>query len=407
VVLQVEITNRYQSLHDTIKRNKLFMKLKDCAFLEDRKGPMGSEAQASIDAAIPSSPPVIEQQSPEIKGAEEPVSRSRNDSMSESSVKSTSTTTTTTTSPRSSHQLPQITKVTSVMATVSGQGKAEKGREGEIIQNLNLMIEELEEQLDDSKVACLQILKKGDLTPGSLLFYSTLSDQQAISAFKLLYRILSDLRSFAVGNHGQPQRHNQPQQQLDFTSIRLKLTECMTAMPVLDRFITRYTDLYKKWVQSRMQVFTKRGLSGGFADQQYTCPICHVDSRICYKAASDQRSFGYSSAVQPDIRGLFPSNRAFSGRGQKGNVDGDEEQIRGTSAQRLRENITSARDDATSARLAPTFKLPTPAFLPKKSNVNDDDLVSLSSFQSGDPHSPLRRQHQQQSLPHHASGGGT
>jgi hypothetical protein len=247
------------------------------------------------------------------------------------------------------------------------------------IEKLNSTIEELEEQLEDSKIAYMRILKERDMTPGALTFYSVMSDQNAIVAVKLLNRVLNDLKGFATGN---------TTEHIDFGVIRLKLSECMTVVPTLDRFIARYVDLYKKWMSNRMQIFTKRGLTGGTADSEYTCPICHVDSRICYKPASSQLTAGVSAAITPDIKGLFPADKTRRSAESASDL-----------AKRLRDDVQTARSNLRSAptvgRIAPTFKLPMPKPATKH---HDDDMVSLSSYQSGDPFSPAKKQMQQQLL---------
>jgi hypothetical protein len=68
-------------------------------------------------------------------------------------------------------------------------------------------------------------------------------------------------------------------------------------------------------------------------------------------------------------------------------------------AKRLRDDVQNARSNLRSAptvgRMAPTLKLPMPKPATKH---HDDDMVSLSSYQSGDPFSPAKKQMQQQLL---------
>lgn len=218
------------------------------------------------------------------------------------------------------------------------------------IQELTKKVEELEEALDESKIDVISLINTKDLTPGALIFYSTLSDPISIITFKNLHTVLNEIKSFVHSS-----------EHFDFATVRKKLLECVSSVPLLDRFISRYTELHKRWSERRFAMFTERGLQGGNADGFYTCPICNNDSR-------------HQHGSKSDIHGLFPTRNK---------------------AQKLREGVVSAREPQRSpvtksegrAQSAsggrPTLRVP--------SAVVDDDVSLHSGFSKSIAESQYRQ----------------
>jgi hypothetical protein len=161
------------------------------------------------------------------------------------------------------------------------------------VSDLTTQLETYQHKIEDLELELIQAHNDKDKTPGALIFYATMSDPFAVSCFKSLYDVLSTFQGFV-----------NCVEHLDFPTVRKRLKQCLSQLPVVDRFVCRYDSLHKRWTQKRMGMYLDRGLGGSSADDAFICPICESDQRL-------DRSQGLLSAsyvgAAPHRLGMNPS----------------------------------------------------------------------------------------------------
>ena len=139
-------------------------------------------------------------------------------------------------------------------------------------------LHEAELRIDELEIDLIKEREIKDNTPGALAFYATFSDPAAIITFHSLFNVLSTLKAFA-----------NCEEHLEFPILRNRLKQCISQLPIVDRFVTRYDLLHKRWTTQRMSTFADRGLTGSAADSIFTCPVCDCDSRTNQSIAPPPR----------------------------------------------------------------------------------------------------------------------
>lgn len=120
--------------------------------------------------------------------------------------------------------------------------------------------------------ACQEIMDSKmemDRTPSAFLFYVTLLDPAILPS---LHTIIDEMRLFKQFVSGE--------MHFEYTAVRRGLEACTTVLPYVERFLSRFNDLKKKWIKDRVGKFTVMGLAGGDADATSVCPFCDSDTRM-------------------------------------------------------------------------------------------------------------------------------
>jgi hypothetical protein len=140
-------------------------------------------------------------------------------------------------------------------------------------EELKKRCEDLQEDLDcaDQEIKELedelfQSLQKKNYATGALLFFSILSEGNYIETLSYLLQQLSSLKPFVVSNV-----------QIDFVTLKKKIQSCVVFLPSLEKLISKYSKLHKKWAYDRLNWFAERNLVGGLADSYSSCPLCLKD----------------------------------------------------------------------------------------------------------------------------------
>lgn len=138
----------------------------------------------------------------------------------------------------------------------------------QIIEELRAELEEAIDEKNELNQEVFRVMQNGDRTPGAFVFFAVLHDPNTISVIQQLSLQLGQLKGFADADA-----------HMDFANLRKRLQVCISALPTLERFMQKYSSLYKKWTQKRLSLFTSKGLTGGSADSALICPMCSTDSR--------------------------------------------------------------------------------------------------------------------------------
>jgi hypothetical protein len=136
-------------------------------------------------------------------------------------------------------------------------------------QKLTSQLRYSQGQLQMAAQELLETQMQIDRTPNALLFYVTLLDPSILPSLHTIIGEMKDFKLFVTG-----------EQHFDYTSVRRGLEACTTVLPYVERFLSRFADLKKKWVKDRVGKFTVLGLTGGDADATAVCPFCNVDNRM-------------------------------------------------------------------------------------------------------------------------------
>ena len=136
------------------------------------------------------------------------------------------------------------------------------------IENLQEELQLLNEEKEELNLEVFRVMQEGDRTPGALLFFATLHDPVTISVIQQLSLQLTQLKGFTdCSTH------------VDYATLRKRLNVCINSLPTLDRFISKFVTLHKKWSQRRLGIFMEKGLVGNTADSAHVCPMCDCDAR--------------------------------------------------------------------------------------------------------------------------------
>lgn len=125
------------------------------------------------------------------------------------------------------------------------------------------------EQLQSAAQEILVERINQDRTPSALLFYVTLLDPSVLPSLHTIIDEMKQFKKFVAGEI-----------HFEYTSVRRGLEVCTTVLPYIERFLSRFNDLKKKWVKDRIGKFTVMGLAGGDADATSVCPLCNSDTRL-------------------------------------------------------------------------------------------------------------------------------
>jgi hypothetical protein len=177
-----------------------------------------------------------------------------------------------------------------------------------VIDTLQQQLKQFQTEADQSKLRIedleLEVIaahEENDRTPGALIFYATLSDPFAISSFKALYEVLATLKGFVnCAEH------------VDFPTVRKRLKQCLSYIPVVERFVSRYDMLHKRWTSKRMGTYLDRGLGGSAADSSFICPICDCDRRLDPSVQASLGPVPYRLGISPQ-KVLKPYNGSSLG----------------------------------------------------------------------------------------------
>lgn len=136
------------------------------------------------------------------------------------------------------------------------------------IESLQEELQLVNEEKEELNLEVFRVMQEGDRTPGALLFFAALHDPVTISVMQQLSLQLTQLKGFAdCSTH------------VDYATLRKRLNVCINSLPTLDRFISKFIALHKKWSQRRLGIFMEKGLVGNAADSAHVCPMCDCDAR--------------------------------------------------------------------------------------------------------------------------------
>ena len=136
----------------------------------------------------------------------------------------------------------------------------------EEVQSLRADLAEAEEENEELNLEVFKQMQEGDRTPGALLFFAALHDPVTISVLQQVTLQLKALKGFSDAT-----------EHIDFTALRKRLQVCLSCVPNVERFVSRYSALHKKWCTNRLGLFTMKAQVGGSSDAVNLCPMCSND----------------------------------------------------------------------------------------------------------------------------------
>lgn len=135
--------------------------------------------------------------------------------------------------------------------------------------NISSQLKKATDQLQLAAQEILEAQMEQDRTPNALLFYVTLLDPAILPSLHTIIDEMKHFKKFVTG-----------ELHFEYTAVRRGLEACTTVLPYVERFLSRFNDLKKKWTKDRIGKFTVMGLAGGDADATSVCPFCDSDIRM-------------------------------------------------------------------------------------------------------------------------------
>jgi hypothetical protein len=220
------------------------------------------------------------------------------------------------------------------------------------IQDLRNQVEELNEQLaeakeeyEDQEVEMLELMQERDRSPDALLFFAVMHDAAYMQNLQQLVLQVKHLRSFADGTG-----------HMDFITLRKRLQVCCVLMPSIEKLCERYTMMYQKWSNFRLNWFSARKLNGGSADAFNSCPLCFQ----CVSPDGDGTTGGASATKKPVTLGITGmDHRSYRKNDRQQKILAQNRQLRGSKTQGLEEmsTITSPGKERSKSHTAlPSIK---------------------------------------------------
>ena len=135
--------------------------------------------------------------------------------------------------------------------------------------HLTLQVKETTGLLQHASREILETRIDQDRTPNAFLFYVALLDPAILPSLHTIIEEMKQFKKFVTG-----------ELHFEYTAVRRGLEACTTVLPYVERFLSRFNDLKKKWIKDRVGKFTVMGLAGGDADATSVCPFCDSDMRM-------------------------------------------------------------------------------------------------------------------------------
>ena len=181
----------------------------------------------------------------------------------------------------------------------------------EELESLRQELTEAEEEIEELNLEVFKQMQEGDRTPGALLFYAALHDPVTTNVLQQIILQLKALKPFADGSD-----------HVDFTTLRKRLQVSISCIPSVERFVSRYAALHKKWCANRLGLFTSKALVGGGSDAVNLCPMCSNDPSkflppggLLNRRGAAKRNKEEINAVKRQQQALLNSHKQKSGRG--------------------------------------------------------------------------------------------
>lgn len=139
------------------------------------------------------------------------------------------------------------------------------------LEVIEIQLKDALDEIDYLERSLFEAQQGNDRTPGALLFFAAMNDENTIPTIQQLILQLSRLKVATDGAN-----------RLDYPTLVKRLQVAVDCLPILEKFITRYSSMHYKWTQDRIKVFLSLKQKGGDADKFFVCPLCCMDGRtVC------------------------------------------------------------------------------------------------------------------------------
>jgi uncharacterized Zn finger protein (UPF0148 family) len=135
-----------------------------------------------------------------------------------------------------------------------------------LIKSLQEDLKSAEEDIEDLEMEIIQVMKEKDQTPPAILFFSVMNDPSFIPNLQQLILQFQSIKQFLDYSAN-----------MDYLTLRKRLQVCMVIMPSIDKLIEKYSHLFSKWSNFRLNWFAERKVRGSASDGMNYCPLCYHD----------------------------------------------------------------------------------------------------------------------------------
>jgi uncharacterized Zn finger protein (UPF0148 family) len=135
-----------------------------------------------------------------------------------------------------------------------------------LIKSLQEDLKSAEEDMEDLEMEIIQVMKEKDQTPPAILFFSVMNDPSFIPNLQQLILQFQSIKQFLDYSAN-----------MDYLTLRKRLQVCMVIMPSIDKLIEKYSHLFSKWSNFRLNWFAERKVRGSASDGMNYCPLCYHD----------------------------------------------------------------------------------------------------------------------------------
>jgi hypothetical protein len=134
------------------------------------------------------------------------------------------------------------------------------------VEELRERLHTLQEEYEDQEVEMLEVMEEKDRSADALLYFAIMHDPSYVTNLQQLVLQINQLKGFCEGST-----------HMDFLTLKKRIQVCVVMVPSVEKLVGRYTAMYQKWSNYRLNWFSARKLNGGSADSFNSCPLCFQD----------------------------------------------------------------------------------------------------------------------------------